>query len=161
MLEFQTSYSIADVISLLLLVAAVVGIFLSLKETRETAKTEKAVFFKDLYTTMFADPNIRDAYYQIEYEEFKYDADFHGSNNERLIDRLLSFVDLVCDLHAQGILTEHEMSFFKYQLLQIYKNRNVRVYLSFLEDFYAKSGANTKPFASFTRYCEKVLNKSR
>lgn len=104
---------------------------------------------------MFSDPDIRDAYYLVEYGEFVYDHSFHGSSNEKQIDRLLSFVDLVCDLFAQGIITEHEMSFFKYEFTRIHQNANVQGYLKFLKSFYDEVRTGTTPFPSFVSYCER------
>jgi hypothetical protein len=74
---------------------------------------------------MFSDPDIRKAYYQIEYDRFVYDDSFHGSDNEQLIDRLLSFADLVCDLYSQGLITRREMNFFKYEFIRIYQELNI------------------------------------
>jgi len=39
---------------------------------------------------MFGDTDIRNAYYQVEYNKFIYDASFHGSENEKVIDRFWS-----------------------------------------------------------------------
>ncbi|CAG0940896.1 hypothetical protein BROC_01205 [Candidatus Brocadiaceae bacterium] len=151
--------SFADGINAILLFVAIIGIVFTAHQIRESHKTQKATFFKDLYSTMFSDQDVRNAYYQIEYGDFTYDENFHGSSNEKLIDRLLSFVDLVCDLYAQGIITEHEMSFFKYEFTRIYQNPNVQGYLEFLKNFYADVGTGTKPFASFVAYCSKVSNR--
>jgi hypothetical protein len=159
MFQFQNTISVADVINAFLLIVAIIGIAFTYRQIRESHKTQKATFFKDLYSTMFSDPDVRNAYYQIEYGDFTYDENFHGSSNEKLIDRLLSFVDLVCDLYAQGIITEHEMSFFKYEFTRIYQNPNVQGYLEFLKNFYADVGTGTKPFASFVAYCAKVSNR--
>ncbi len=108
---------------------------------------------------MYSDPDVREAFYQVEYGEFVYDQSFHGSQTERKIDRLMSFVDLVCDLYAQGIITEHEMRFFKYEFTRIHQNRNVQGYLEFLKDFYERVGTDTMPFPSFVSYCEKVARR--
>lgn len=108
---------------------------------------------------MFSDPDIGNAYYQIEYNEFTYDSEFHGFENERLIDRLLSFVDLVCELYNQKVITEREMSFFHYEFIRIYKNKNVQAYLKFLKKFYKKVGSKTEPFHSFVTYCKNVLKE--
>lgn len=140
-----------------MLVAAIIGIALTYRQIAESHKTQKASFFKDLYSTLYGDPDIRKIYYDIEYNKFIYDRAFCHSENERLMDHLLSFADLVCDLYAQGIITDHEMGFLKYEFSRIYKNENVRGYLDFLENFYPKTGADVQPFRSFRSYCERDL----
>jgi hypothetical protein len=157
MFQFENTYSIADLINAGLLFVAIVGIFLTYRQIKGSHKTQKATFFKDLYSTMFSDHDIRDAFYQIEYGEFNYDVNFHGSDNEKAIDQLLSFIDLICDLYAQGIITQHEMSFFKYEFTRIYFNDNVQRYLKFLTGFYTQIGTETKPFPSYVAYCESKL----
>ena len=158
MLQFKNTISISDLINTFLLIVGVIGIFLAYRQIKDGYKTQKATFFKDLYSTMFSDPDIRTAYYQIEYDKFIYDDNFHGSQNEKHLDRLLSFVDLVCDLYNQKMITKHEMQFFKYEFLRVYQNENVRGYLDFLRGFYHNVGVETEPFFSFVSYCKKTLS---
>jgi len=154
-MQFGNTISIADIINAILLMVAVLGICFTYREAKQTRKTQKATFFKDLYSTMYSDPDIRKAYYQIEYGEFTYSDSFHGSKMEPLIDRLLSFADLVCYLYDQKMLTENEMVFFKYEFIRIYVDTNVKNYLQFLEDFYQKNKTGTKPFPSYVSYCSQ------
>jgi hypothetical protein len=148
----------ADLINAGLLIVAVVGIWLTYLQLRTSSKTQKATFFKDLYTTMFADAEIRNAYYKIEYGEFNYGADFHGSKDERMFDHLLSFVDLICELYAQGTISDREMRFFKYELTRINRNDNIKRYLDFLTSIYKSEGTDTVPFPSFSAYCKKSVD---
>lgn len=134
---------------------------LAYRQLKEGHRTQKAPFFKDLYQTMFSDRDIRDAYYQVEYGDFSYDETFHGSENEKRFDRLLSFLDLRCDLYRQRIISQHEMSFFRYELMRIYGNANTRRYLEFLSRFYQSVGSGTRPFCSFVSYCEKTLSAAQ
>ncbi len=133
-------FSLSDAINVGLLLVAIVGIFLTYKEINQSRITQKATFFKDLYSTFFSDKEIRQAFYQIEQDTFEFELEFYGTENEKLMDRLLSFVDLVTDLYDQKIITPHEMNFFKYQLMRIYQNKNVKGYLRYLTAFYKYKG---------------------
>jgi hypothetical protein len=157
MKELISSIQVNDLINVLLLLTAVVGIFLTYWQTRLNARTNKAAFFKDLYSTMFRDPIIRKAFYQIEYDKFIYDDSFHGSENEQLIDRLLSFSDLVCDLYFQKIISKHEMDFFKYEFIRVYQDEEIQKYLTFLKNFYLENQFGTVPFPSYIKYCVTKL----
>lgn len=143
-----------------LLLIAFVGVCLTLKQMKQKYKTQKAVFFKELYSTMFSDQEIRNAFYKIEYNKFKYEHEFHGSEEEKCMDRLLSFVDLICDFYDQKILTKREMSTFKYEFLRIFKNENIKKYLEFLKDFYKLNQTETEPFSYFRKYCLKISMKN-
>ena len=159
MLNFTTDISISQIISACLLLAAVGGILLTYRQMRSNYRMQKATFFKELYSTMFADSEVRSALYMIEYNRFVYTEQFHGSTDENIVDRLLSFSDLVCDLYAQGVLTDHEMDFFKYEFYRIYKNANVQRSLDFLKERYTDTGHNIEPFPAFVAYCETELRK--
>lgn len=145
-----------DVVNFVLLLAAAVGILVAWRELNQNYVTQKATFFKDLYLEMFSAPDIREAYYQIESGDFIYDEDFRGSEQERMIDRLLAFVNLVCELEDQGMMTEREMRIFEYEFSTIYRNRDVQRYLAFLKDWYEANDIEEEPFHRFTSYCDKV-----
>lgn len=161
MLEFQPTVTIADILNAVLLVLALIGIFLTYKQIRYNYKTQNAAFFKDLYSTIFTDADIRKAFYLIECEKFVYDESFHGSLNEQAFDRMFGFNDLVCDLYFQGVLTKREMAYFRYGFTRIYQDKEVVKYLDFLKSFFAKTGIAAKPFPSYVAYCEEVLKLGR
>jgi hypothetical protein len=156
-IQFSWNVSFADIINVFLFLVAVTGIFLTWLQVRRTYKTQKATFFKELYSVMFSDPDLRGAYQQVEYDSFVYDSSFHGSKNEHLIDRLLSFADLVCYLHENKMLTEQEMAFFRYEFIRIYTNESIQDYLNFLKDFYHKNRTGTEPFPRYVSYCQSLL----
>jgi len=149
------SILLSDLINAFLLMVAIVGIFLTYHQIRMNHKIQRATFFKDLYRGFFSDQDIRKIYYQIEYGKFTYGRDFHGTEDEQCLDRLLTFADLVCDLYDQGIITEHEMNFFKYEFKRIYQDKYIKSYLIFLKNFYQQIGTGTEPFFSFVSYCKK------
>lgn len=122
-----------DYINAGLLVAAVVGIALSYWQFRYGTQMQRAMFLKDLYSTLTSDADIADAWYCVEYRKFKYDPkDFHGSVFERKLDRLLAFADLTCELKKQGFITPREMAFFEYPFSRIATNDDVAEYLKTL-----------------------------
>ncbi len=157
----QLSVSVSQIISTLLLLVAVIGIMFTYQQMRQNHKIQKANFFKELYTTMFADEDVRAAAYMIEYDKFVYNEAFHGSPQEKSVDRLLSFADLVCDLYAQKLFSAHEMDFFNYEFVQIYKNANIQHYLDYLKARYDETGRQTgrdiEPFPAYVAYCEAQL----
>jgi hypothetical protein len=159
MLNLSNTITISQIISACLLLAAVGGIMLTYRQMRSNYTMQKATFFKELYSTMFADSEVRSALYMIEYNRFVYSEQFHGSTDENIVDRLLSFADLVCDLYAQRVLSDHEMDFFKYEFYRIYKNANVQRYLDFLKERYTDTGHAIEPFPAFVAYCETELRK--
>lgn len=144
--------SLADKINSALLLVTALGVLAAFWQIRVGARAQRATFLKDLYMQLRTDPAVAEAFYKIEYGEFNYAPDFHGSDLEPMIDRLLTLIDLVCEMRAQRIMTKREMSFFEYQFGRVAQDTNVQAYLSFLNTFYAQNGLTKKPFAAFQAY---------
>ncbi len=153
--QFQNTISYADLVIFVLLVLAFVGIFL-VRLVRRQVMQSKATFFKELYLMVFADPDISDAFYLLETRQFVYGETLGHSPQEQLVNRLLRFLDLVCEAYAGKLLTEQEMNFFKSQFLRVYENPSMKGYLKFLRDQYAQVEAGPTPFPSFVSYCKKA-----
>lgn len=103
--------SISDKINTALLFVTAIGFVAALWQVRASARTQRATFLKDLYMQLRTDTDVAYAFYLIEYGKFSYDRNFHDSELEKKIDRLLTFIDLVCEMRAQKIITEREMNF--------------------------------------------------
>lgn len=157
MINFQFTISVADVINFALLIMATTGVWLTFRQLKLNYRTQKATFFKDLYSIMYGDSDIREGLYLVNYDKFAYNKSFHGSQNEKFIDRMLSFLDLICDLYYQDVITDYEMKFFKYELSVVYKNEQIRQYLNFLRQHSKSKGLDTEPFPSFTAYCDRYI----
>jgi hypothetical protein len=157
MFQFQNAISISDIMSLIFLGLAIIGIFLTRHQIKQGYNVQKASFFKDLFQTMYGDPEIRNTFYLIEHGKFVFDDNFYESGNEQSIDRLLCFVDLICGLYAGKMLTKQEMIYFEFELIMIYHDPNVQVYLEHLRGLYKERKFDTTPFASFVSYCQREL----
>lgn len=150
--QFQNTISYADLVNFVLLVI----VFFSILLVRRQVRQSKATFFKELYLMVFADPSISDAFYLLETRHFVYGETLGHSPQEQLVNRLLRFLDLVCEAYAGKLLTEQEMNFFQSQFLRVYENPIMKGYLKFLREQYSRVEAGLTPFPSFISYCEKA-----
>jgi hypothetical protein len=157
MFQFQYTISLADIINGFLLVVATIGIFLTLYQIKQSNKTRRATFFKELYSTMYSDSDVTQGYYLIDHGKFKYSDSFHHSDEEKPIDRLLTFIDLLCYLRKQDLITESEIRYFEYELTRVYQNKEIQRYLEVVQRSYQDFGCETPPFSSFVWYCENKL----
>lgn len=144
--------SISDQINSALLLITAIGVLGALWQIRMGAKTQRATFLKDLYMNFRSDLEVSDAYYLIEYGKFKYTNNFHNSELEPKMDRLLSLADVVCEMRIRGILSSSEMRFFDYPFYRIANDSEVKKYIAFLSNFYKQNNINRKPFSSFQKY---------
>lgn len=144
--------SVSDKINAALLLVTALGVIAAFWQVRAGARAQRATFLKDLYMQLRTDTEVAKAFYLIEYGEFIYDQDFHGSELEPKIDRLLTLIDLVCEMRNQKVITKREMLFFAYQFSRVARDESIQRYLSFLNHFYARNGLNRKPFSAFQEY---------
>src|SRR5437588_6413189 len=100
------------IVSIILLFVAVIGIYLTVRQLKQGYEIQKATFFKELYLALTSHTDIRKAVYLVEGKKFVFDQSFYGSPEEYLIDQMLSFFDLVCELYTRTMLTNQEMQFF-------------------------------------------------
>lgn len=143
--------SLADTINTALLLVTAFGVLAALWQIHVNTRYQRANFLRDLYMQLRSDPAIVEAFYEIEYSKFVYGMDFHGSDLEPKMDRLLTLVDLVCEMRAQRIITKREMGFFVYSFDRVAQNKSVQAYLAYLNNF-AKNNHQKKPFAAFQVY---------
>jgi hypothetical protein len=146
--------SVSDKINTALLFVTALGVIAAFWQIRAGARAQRATFLKDLYMQLRTDSEVARAFYLIEYGEFTYDSQFHGSELEPKIDRLLTLIDLVCEMRAQKVITKREMNFFAYQFSRVAQDENIQHYLKFLNGFYAQNGLNRKPFSAFQAYAK-------
>ena len=120
---------ISAIDSIILLFVAGIGIYLTVRQLRQGYEVQKATFFKELYMALTSHTDIRKAVYMVEGKRFVFDQNFYGSPEEYLIDQMLSFFDLVCELYTRTMLTNQEMQFFKYEALTVYNDDGIQKYL--------------------------------
>jgi hypothetical protein len=152
--------SLPGIINRLPLIVATIGIFLTLYQVKQGNKTRRATFFKELYSTMYSDPDVSQGYYLIDHGKFRYDDDFHRSEEEKPIDRLLTFIDLLCYLRKNRLIAESEIRYFEYELIRVYENKEIQRYLEVVRQSYRDFGCKTPPFSSFDWYCKNKLLRS-
>lgn len=126
---------------------------LNRETAEETKKIHQATLLKEFYTTMFSDEEIRKVWYMLEYNQFVYDENFHDSELEKPTDRLLTFIDLLCSLHARGVITAREILYFKYEIHQMYTNEALARYLTHVKNSYAVRVPGIVPYDNYFKYC--------
>jgi hypothetical protein len=67
--------------------------------------------------------------YLIEYGQFRYDGNFHGSDLESELDNFLALLDHICYLLKTHSLGKKEFVFFKDEISWILGNKEIQAYL--------------------------------
>jgi hypothetical protein len=127
--------SLSDYINAVLLFSAIIAVLLTFVQLRAGNRTQRANFYKDLRLTMVFDKEMREAFYFAESNKAEgvFDASFWGSDLEMKVDRLIEFLDSVCELYYQGFLRQDQMLYFNYIIFTVYNNTRFHAYLVFHE----------------------------
>lgn len=143
---------LGNVVAILVALGGLVFVFL---EYRRSNTIKRAEFIKDLIDRLRGDVDIRDVIYLFQYDQFIYNAQFHGDEDmERKVDKALSYLAYICYLAERGIITRKEFSFFEIDVSQTLRNTSVIDYLFNLYHFECKVGGQ-KPGA---RSSEKMYS---
>ena len=92
-----------------------------------------------------------DIYYKLEYSDFKYDVSFHGSETEKKLDKLLGHLSNVGRLYYSNILTRDDLKFLEYEFLVVYQNKNIKAYLTFLDNWFKVRQIKDQKFDYFRK----------
>ena len=155
---FVNQITISDIIQTLAIVVAIIGLFFNFAQLKSGNKQKRAEYIISLYNQYMSDKNMLDIYYKIEYQKLKYSSDFHGSDDEKNLDKLLEFYDNIAKLYELKNFTLEDLDYVAYRYLIIYQDQSVKVYLEFLDNWFEKRGMKLKPFLNF-RKVGKVLQK--
>lgn len=149
MTDYEIIQTIANVATALTFGAAAWQLWESNKQTRNSAIQKRSEYVIDLYNTFVNDKDMVEIYYKLEYSEFRYDGNFHGSDTEKQLDKLLGHFSNIGRLFNLGILTREDLKFLEYEFLVIYQNKNIQAYLSFLDGWFKMRQINDKKFQYF------------
>ena len=112
-----------------ILAVAISSVF-ALIQWHGSSRVKRAEMVKTLLDAIRSEPDIREAWYFLEYNENNdwYDERFHGGELEQKMDYLLSHMNYICYLIENGILTRKEAELFQYQIRSVSTNRGLQCY---------------------------------
>lgn len=144
----------ANLLTQIFIAIACIGtLIFTVYSINQNTNAQKATLLKELYLMVFDNQAIRETFYLIDNNDFKYiKTDFDGKPIEQNIDFLLGFCDLVCELHKQKRISDVEIRFFNYMFDKIYINKGINDYFDFLD----KKCKHYKLFSAFRAYMEKI-----
>ena len=123
-------------------------------------RVQGADFLLKLTERYFKDESVRDFYYKVDWQKYKFDpATLALSQEERLLDKLLYSFDEIGETFRLGVLDEKQARIFAFQAARVLDNQDVKKYLAMLDAAYEAQGLReSHPGA---RYLAKKLKKRR
>lgn len=97
----------------------------------------------------------QEVFYKIEYKDLKYNGEFHRSEEERKLDKLLYTLDVICLQFYRNVLNKDDMKYFDYKIVKILENEDVTNYIRAIE--LMKSYLNIEYVPNLQKYYNEVL----
>ena len=135
MITFIPEISIGDLLLVISIMIAAVGLFFNLLEMKINNRQKRAEYMINLYNQYASDHEMMDIFYKIEHKEFKYDKDLHQQNEEKKLDKLLGFFTNIARLYLTKNITLEDLKFFAYEFLVVYRDESVGKYLESLDSW--------------------------
>ncbi|MFX0556939.1 hypothetical protein ACOCEA_09075 [Maribacter sp. CXY002] len=138
---------------------------------KESSRVNRVRFIYDLTNDLFADDKIREFFYKIDYEKFEFEFDdkkiekFKGSDEERWLDTILYRYDVIGRMVRTETMPLKDIEYILFEIIQVYKNKDVRNYLKWLDgefDTHGKLGKSKRKRAhdDFRWLAEKIQERS-
>lgn len=126
-----------------------VGLLITANEINKSRTERRLERVSRLKEMLFHDDDLQSIYYAIEYGVFTYSAKFHGSDQEKQLDKLLSMLDILAKQVELKILNLNDLNLIMYEYLVVYRNTDIQKYFEFLDRWYTLQITPDLPFPSF------------
>ena len=133
LISFNKEIRAGDLISAVSFIGAAVGLFLNWWQLRLGGIRKRAEFIVSVFSQFITDPDSSQAFYDIEYDELRYDGRFHGTKREKQLDRLLYYFEKIAALYDLGTISLQDLELVRYEFVRVYRNKSVQQYFETLD----------------------------
>jgi len=148
-----------ELFTLISIVLATMGLFANYYQIRKSNLLKRAEYIVKLYNQFVNDKQMIDFYYKIEYGMLEYKDDFHLSEEEKNLDKILGHFSNIGRLFFMRILKPEDLEFLEYEFIILYKSEFIQNYFGFLDRWTDANKLNEKKFDYFRKTAEFLINK--
>ena len=149
-------FEAAEWLKVLGLAIACGGLFLNAQRLAQANRQRSVEQVSAVSNALFDDKELRSTFYKFEYSSFDYHDDFHGSESERHLDKLLSRFESLAHQQLLGLIKLKDMQLVAYEYLVVYRDRQLAGYFVFLDEWFRERGQTRRPFDAFRTVGEKL-----
>jgi len=147
---------LTEILTLIGFLFTIIGLFFTGLQIRQNTKLQRARFLIDIVELYFQDKDIRDVFYQIDYNRFSFDeSTFVLGDKEQAVDRLLYTLDAIGRIVELGALTPQEIDVLAFQILRVMDNKGIQDYLAWLTGEY-ENRSHVPPHRDAQRLAERL-----
>jgi len=135
---------------------AAIGLFLTAYQISRVIRQRRIERVDEVRRELFGNEELQQIYYKLEYQEFKYTAEFHTSEEEKHLDKLLSMFDSLAKQVELGLLSVKDLDLVAYEYIVTYQDPSVQDYFTFLDGWFEDRGMRRRPFQAFRLVATKL-----
>lgn len=132
---------------------------INVRQTIKNNRLYRSKIVSDCLHTFMNDEKMHNAFYKIEYNEFKYDENFHTSDQEKEIDKLLRHFSNLALMWEQGLLDLKDIYPVQYFIARTTNDPEVAKYMQFIENWIKKAKTGGHPYSSLSELAEALNEK--
>lgn len=123
-----------QIIIFLLLIINIPIILFTYRQTLKLKKHKRINMVLQLCEQFYHDNEMLATYYNLEYNRFIFKPEsFKNSEDEKKINKLLSFFSNIAKLYNNGIIDDNAFDFIKYEFRIIYSSEAIQAYFKTLD----------------------------
>ena len=119
MLSFEIN--LIDCMKVLAVLIAAAGLFMNAWQQKKANSQKRVEVISDTLWKIQDDKELREIYYRLEYHKFSYGQEFHNSEEEKYLDKLISLLDIIAKQYFSNHLTKKDVALISYEYLIIYQ----------------------------------------
>ena len=135
------------------------GLYFNYKQMKTNNAQRKNELISNVLFKLLEDKDIAIMFSKLEYNEFKYNDNFHYSKEERKLDKILVLFNIVSKQYYDNLIDLDDIEEVTYDMMTVYKNKEVQNYLTYLDSWYKDNGYIKKPYHNFRRLAEEIKLK--
>ncbi|HHT00518.1 MAG TPA: hypothetical protein ENK73_06655 [Thiomicrospira sp.] len=154
-----TEIPLAEWLKIIAVLIAAFGLFFNAWQQRRANTQKRTEHVSNVLWRIYDDKELSNIYYSIEYQKFEYSSTFHGSDDEKKLDKLISIFDVLAKQYYLGLVTSKDIDLVSYEFLVIYQNNEVNNYFKFLDGWFERRGMKNPPFGKFRKLGKVIENE--
>ena len=92
-------------------------------------KIKRSEIINQFFKLLRYNKEIREIIYQIEYDKLPDDGNFHDTEIEYHVDKLLTTLNYLCYINKLSLIYKKELSIFKYEIARVVSSEPIQNYL--------------------------------
>lgn len=149
---------VTEILQLIAVTVAAIGLWFNLLQQKKSNNLKRLEIVSDMIGKIHDNSKTCDFFYYVESEEFNFDESvFHGSENERNLDRILYIFDMIANQYYLGHIKKRDLDLFVYEYSVFYRNVEIKKYFEYLDRWFSDKGIKDPPFSRFRKLADEMF----